>query len=301
MVAAMIALQRGAGAFQRGLRQQHSRPRGSARLSQQAPRARACNTNTNTNTTVSVASFGSRSSPTAGCWSAGVSVHRNDHLRPLVLPVVPAAVALRSVQHLSSKSRGGRERGGADKRRRSNTSNNNSRDGEEKEEYTFLEKDDLGRLSSESKGGLKTDTAAARGAEDEQVDATNVTLWQRWKQARAKMKLLWKQYGLVWIGTYTVLYFGGLAGIYVVLDTGLVASDVDTSHAIQVLADYIGAQENPSVTWLQNTIKTNPKANTLLKAVIVNELIEYPRDIVAIAATPSIARALGRAPPKTKS
>lgn len=40
------------------------------------------------------------------------------------------------------------------------------------------------------------------------------------------MKLLWKQYGLVWIGTYTVLYFGGLAGIYVVLDTGLVASDV---------------------------------------------------------------------------
>lgn len=82
---------------------------------------------------------------------------------------------------------------------------------------------------------------------------------------------------------------------------GTPPSQVDTSHAIQVLADYIGAQENPSVTWLQNTIKTNPKANTLLKAVIVNEMIEYPRDIVAIAATPSIARALGRGPPKTKS
>lgn len=82
---------------------------------------------------------------------------------------------------------------------------------------------------------------------------------------------------------------------------GTPPSQVDTSHAIQVLADYIGAQENPSVTWLQNTIKTNPKANTLLKAVIVNELIEYPRDIVAIAATPSIARALGRAPPKANS
>ncbi|CBN79831.1 conserved unknown protein [Ectocarpus siliculosus] len=296
MVMAMVALRRGAGVFQRGLRQQ-SRPRGSACLSQQAKVPRACNT------AVSVASFGSRSSPTAGRWSACVSVHRNEDLRPLVSPVVPVAVALRSVQHLSSSGRGGREkRGGADKRRRSNTSNN-SREGkekEEKEEYTFLEKDDLGRLSNEPKSGLKTDTAAARGAE-EKVDATNVTLWQRWKQARAKMKLLWKQYGLVWIGTYTVLYFGGLAGIYVVLDTGLVASDVDTSHAIQVLADYIGAQDNPSVTWLQNTIKTNPKANTLLKAVIVNELIEYPRDIVAIAATPSIARALGRAPPKAKT
>lgn len=47
-----------------------------------------------------------------------------------------------------------------------------------------------------------------------------------WKAARAKMKLLWKQYGLVWLGTYTVLYFGMLGGIYVVFDTGLVASDV---------------------------------------------------------------------------
>lgn len=77
-------------------------------------------------------------------------MHTNDDLRPLVLPAVPVAAVVRSVQHLSSSWRGGRERGGADKRRRSNTSNN-SRDGKEKEEYTFLEKDDLGRLSNESK------------------------------------------------------------------------------------------------------------------------------------------------------
>lgn len=55
--------------------------------------------------------------------------------------------------------------------------------------------------------------------------------WQRWKNARAKMKLLWKQYGLVWLGTYTVLYFGGLAGVYVILDTGLIPSDVSLAHA----------------------------------------------------------------------
>lgn len=76
---------------------------------------------------------------------------------------------------------------------------------------------------------------------------------------------------------------------------------VDTFAAIQVLAEQLGFQDNPNVMWLQNTIQTNPKANTLLKAVIVNELIEYPRDIVTIAATPSIARAIGRAPPKVKS
>ena len=79
------------------------------------------------------------------------------------------------------------------------------------------------------------------------------------------------------------------------------APQVDTSAAIQAVAEFIGAGDNANVAWLKHTIKTNPKANTLLKAVIVNELLEYPRDIVAIAATPSIARALGRAPPKVKS
>jgi len=78
-------------------------------------------------------------------------------------------------------------------------------------------------------------------------------------------------------------------------------SQVDTAAAIQTLAEYIGAQDNANVAWLKHTIQTNPKANTLLKAVIVNEFLEYPRDIVAIAATPSIARAIGRAPPKVKS
>lgn len=76
---------------------------------------------------------------------------------------------------------------------------------------------------------------------------------------------------------------------------------MDTAAAIQQLAEYIGAQDNANVAWLKHTIQTNPKANTLLKAVIVNEFLEYPRDIVAIAATPSIARAIGRAPPKDNS
>lgn len=78
----------------------------------------------------------------------------------MVSPAVPVAVALRSVQHLSSSGRGRREkRGGADKRPRSNTSNN-SREGKEKEkeEYTFLEKDDLGRLSNESKVRVRVKT-----------------------------------------------------------------------------------------------------------------------------------------------
>lgn len=58
------------------------------------------------------------------------------------------------------------------------------------------------------------------------------------------MKLLWKQYGLVWVGTYTVLYFGGLAGVYVVLDTGLVASDVSLSPARPKLGARVGVNRS---------------------------------------------------------
>lgn len=75
---------------------------------------------------------------------------------------------------------------------------------------------------------------------------------------------------------------------------------MDTSAAIQVLSESIGAQDNANVAWLKHTIETNPKANMLFKAVVVNEVVGYPRDIVAIAATLTIARAMGRAPPKVK-
>eukprot|EP00903_Cladosiphon_okamuranus_P010724 g10136.t1 len=211
---------------------------------------------------------------------------------------------------LSSRSGGGggrqrRGRGPAEKRQRTTAEAKDDAQ-KEKESYTFLEEADLGRLSSESKGGLKTDTpplkaAATEKTEEDEPNSGNVTLWQRWKNARAKMKLLWKQYGLVWIGTYTVLYVGGLTGIYVIMDTGSVAWDVDTTAAIERLAESIGAQDNANVAWLTHTLKTNPNANTLLKAVVANEVLEYPRDILAIAVTPSIARALGRAPPKAKS
>lgn len=50
----------------------------------------------------------------------------------------------------------------------------------------------------------------------------------RVKRASSKMKLLWKQYGLVAIGTYTALYVVGFGGVYLVLVTGLVEPDVRT-------------------------------------------------------------------------
>lgn len=54
----------------------------------------------------------------------------------------------------------------------------------------------------------------------------------RVKRASSKMKLLWKQYGLVAIGTYTALYVAGFGGVYLVLVTGLVEPDVRTTTFI---------------------------------------------------------------------
>lgn len=73
---------------------------------------------------------------------------------------------------------------------------------------------------------------------------------------------------------------------------------VDTAAWIQRAADFVGAGENDWVQWIERTVRTNPNAEKVATAFIVNEFLEYPREFMVIAATPSIARALGRAPAK---
>ncbi|CAM9609959.1 unnamed protein product [Laminaria digitata] len=170
--------------------------------------------------------------------------------------------------------------------------------------YRFNEQQGSGvRSSSESKGDLETDSASlkaqdAKEEEEEEVEPTKNSMWMRVKRASSKMKLLWKQYGLVAIGTYTALYVAGFGGVYLVLVTGLVEPDVDTAAWIQRAADFVGAGENDWVQWIERTVRTNPNAEKVATAFIVNEFLEYPREFMVIAATPSIARALGRAPAK---
>lgn len=73
---------------------------------------------------------------------------------------------------------------------------------------------------------------------------------------------------------------------------------VDTAAWIQKGAEFIGAEQNEWVMWIERTVRTNPNAEKVATAFIVNEFLEYPREFMVIAATPSIARALGRAPAK---
>lgn len=81
---------------------------------------------------------------------ASVVVHRNDGMRVSTSSsVVATAAVLPGGRCLSSRSGGGkRGRRPTEKGPRSSA---DAKDGAEKESYTFLEEEDLGRLSSESK------------------------------------------------------------------------------------------------------------------------------------------------------
>lgn len=46
------------------------------------------------------------------------------------------------------------------------------------------------------------------------------------QHVRSTVKLMWKRYGLVAIGTNITLYVAGLGGLYAVLATGLVEPNV---------------------------------------------------------------------------
>lgn len=73
---------------------------------------------------------------------------------------------------------------------------------------------------------------------------------------------------------------------------------VDTAAWIHKGAEFVGADQNEWVMRIERTVRTNPNAEKMATAFIVNEFLEYPREFLVIAATPSIARALGRAPAK---
>lgn len=72
---------------------------------------------------------------------------------------------------------------------------------------------------------------------------------------------------------------------------------------MQQMAEFTGADNNATMSGyikrIQHLVETNPQYEKFLMAFVANEFIEFPREVVVFFATPSIARALGRAPPKT--
>lgn len=77
---------------------------------------------------------------------------------------------------------------------------------------------------------------------------------------------------------------------------GVSPPQVDTSAVLRQIAEWTG--DNDFMRWLQHQVETSPNCEKLIMAFVANEIIEYPRDALVLVATPAIARAIGRAPPK---
>eukprot|EP00457_Paulinella_chromatophora_P012191 gb/GEZN01012381.1/.p1 GENE.gb/GEZN01012381.1/~~gb/GEZN01012381.1/.p1 ORF type:complete len:222 (-),score=13.93 gb/GEZN01012381.1/:376-1041(-) len=104
---------------------------------------------------------------------------------------------------------------------------------------------------------------------------------------KQKYVRLWNQYGAVFIGTYLSVYVGTLGMIYVVISNGLVVP-----ADLMSLTEYIGVPG--SEYGISN------KTGNLALAWICTKFTEPLRFAVTVVATPSVARAVGRAPPRTK-
>lgn len=77
---------------------------------------------------------------------------------------------------------------------------------------------------------------------------------------------------------------------------------VDVSELMQRMSEYTGADSNETLSYhvkrIQHLVKTNREYEQFFMAFVANEFLELPRNVVVFFVTPSIARAIGRAPPK---
>lgn len=71
---------------------------------------------------------------------------------------------------------------------------------------------------------------------------------------------------------------------------------------LQQLSEWTGAESNATLSGLvqrlRHLVETNPQAELVVVSLVANEIIELPREVLVFFVTPSIARALGRAPPR---
>eukprot|EP00611_Tribonema_gayanum_P017788 TRINITY_DN3066_c0_g1_i1.p1 TRINITY_DN3066_c0_g1~~TRINITY_DN3066_c0_g1_i1.p1 ORF type:complete len:121 (+),score=38.19 TRINITY_DN3066_c0_g1_i1:1258-1620(+) len=119
---------------------------------------------------------------------------------------------------------------------------------------------------------------------------------------------MWKRYGIVAIGTYYALYAGMFVGGYLLFESGYIPP-VDTTLALEKAHDGIAwmvtkeGEFPPSgltntFRRLHNLFETNPQVKSAAMSLVATELAEPIRYVIVLAVTPTLARALGRAPRK---
>ena len=106
--------------------------------------------------------------------------------------------------------------------------------------------------------------------------------------APGKLKQLWHDYGWVGVGTYLSVYVSTLGVLYLALSSGLVGG-----NQVMSLVDFLGMRDHFPAD-------ISPKSSSFIMAWVATKLTEPARLAISVLITPRVARALGRAPPKSK-
>jgi len=118
---------------------------------------------------------------------------------------------------------------------------------------------------------------------------------------KGKVKKLWKQYGVVAIGTYLGIYVSVLSSVYFALEYDVFNASTfgfDPTSAVQKVCDLV--ENFTGSTFLPGYIREHPRVGTFAVAWVMTKFTEPLRLALAISVVPGVARTLGRAPPKVK-
>jgi len=111
-----------------------------------------------------------------------------------------------------------------------------------------------------------------------------------------KLKLLWKQYGYVALGTYVSAYVGMLLFTYGLASAGVIPAG-DAVKFIEWAGLDISDLSRGYVT-PENIENYGPQAGRVFTAWLLTKISEPLRIIFTLSVTPAISRRLGYAPPK---
>uniref|UniRef100_A0AAV1VPD1 DUF1279 domain-containing protein n=1 Tax=Peronospora matthiolae TaxID=2874970 RepID=A0AAV1VPD1_9STRA len=129
-----------------------------------------------------------------------------------------------------------------------------------------------------------------------------------------RLKDLWRKYGVVAMGTYFSLYGAVLGSIYLAIDQGWVHTDTgrnsmrsakqsdENFDLVSTTNKFVKWAEDFGIAQYLEVERVNAKTGSFLLAWVATKFTEPLRLALTVAATPRIARFLGRAPklpPKT--
>jgi len=101
-------------------------------------------------------------------------------------------------------------------------------------------------------------------------------------KGKIDLKGLWKKYGIPFAVYYSSLYFGGMVTCYLVLQSGVLGTDVLELVKMTPIPNYM------DISWVK------PEYGNLGGAILANEILEVVRMPVVLLTTPRVVRAWER-------